>query len=206
MSSDFGTKRVAIYARVSTDDKGQDPKNQIDEIHAYCAREGLEIAPEREYVDRETGTGKRRRSEFERMLADAERHRFDLLLIWSLDRLTREGTLRTLLLVDQLDRCKVRVKSLREPWLDPDSPTYELLLPIFAWIARQESRRISERVKAGLARRRREGFVLGAPEKRDYSKIGELKNEGRSVGEIARELGMPKSTVRFHLKKLRRSV
>jgi DNA invertase Pin-like site-specific DNA recombinase len=82
------------------------------------------------------------------MLADAERRKFDVLLIWALDRLSREGTIRTLLLLDQPGKAGVKVRSLSEPWLGPASPTYELLLPIFAWIARQESLRISERVKA----------------------------------------------------------
>jgi len=85
--------KVAIYARVSTDDKGQDPLNQLLELREFNARQGWNIV--REFTDEATAKNGDRTG-FKQMWADVAKHRFDLLLFWSLDRLTREGTYKTL--------------------------------------------------------------------------------------------------------------
>ena len=179
--------RAALYARVSTADK-QEPENQRAEFNRYI--ETRSSAVERiVYVEKETATGKRRRPVFEQMMYDAERRHFDLLVVWALDRLTREGPLQALLIVQRLHSAGVKVKSLREPWLDPESPTYELLLPIFAWVAKQEALRISERTKAGLARVRAQGVKLGRPRVApDADLIRARRAQGASWRAIAREL------------------
>jgi DNA invertase Pin-like site-specific DNA recombinase len=191
--------RAAIYSRVSTVDRGQDPVNQINALRDLAARNGMTVVAE--FTDRETGTGRRRRSEFERMLLDAEARTFDVLLIWAIDRLSREGTLKTLLLLDRLAKAGVKVRSLSEPWLDPASPTYELLLPIFAWIARQESLRISERVRAGLATAVAKGRKLGRIPKHG-EKAGEIlkqilqfRMEGKSLRDIGKIVGLSRSRI-----------
>jgi DNA invertase Pin-like site-specific DNA recombinase len=134
------------------------------------------------------------------MMADAMNGKFQILVVWALDRLTREGPLKAMLVLDQLNRAGVKVKSLREPWLDPDSPTYDLLLPIFAWIGKQEAKRISERVLVGLATARAKGHFPGRPKvRRDHDKdakqIREMRANGDSYDEIAAELGRSKSDV-----------
>lgn len=186
--------RVAIHARVSTSDKGQDPRNQLLELRRYSEGKA-NCAPIVEYVEQETATGKKRRPVFDQMLQDAERGRFEVLVIWAIDRLSREGPLKTMLLLDRMHRAGVKVKSLKEPWLDPDSPTYDLLLPIFAWIARQEAVRISERVRAGLDRARSGGKMLGRPRVAvDVPKIAHLRARGCSWAEIKTTLGISKGT------------
>lgn len=121
--------RVAIHARVSTSDKGQDPRNQLLELRRYSEGKA-NCAPIVEYVEQETATGKKRRPVFDQMLQDAERGRFEVLVIWAIDRLSREGPLKTMLLLDRMHRAGVKVKSLKEPWLDPrfadlrPSPSY----------------------------------------------------------------------------------
>lgn len=191
--------RVVTYSRVSTVDRGQDPINQITALRDLAKRDNLPVVLE--YVDHETGTGKRRRVEFERMLADAEQHKFDTLLIWALDRLSREGTLKTLLLLDRLAKAGVKVRSLSEPWLDPAAPTYDLLLPIFAWIAHQESLRISARVKAGLATAVAKGKRLGRRPKHGNrvgeirARIRQLRSAGRSLQAIAETVDLSRSRI-----------
>lgn len=188
--------RVGLYARVSTRDKGQDPMNQLRELRAEVQRLGFEVSPELEYVDRETGTGKRKRGQFEKMLYDAEHGRFKLLFIWALDRFSREGTLKTLLLLERLNRSGVKVKSLREPWLDPSSPTYELLLPIFAWVAKAEAQRLSARVQAGLARARAEGVRLGRPPVEVApEQVAQVYSANNSIRATAKVLHVSASTV-----------
>jgi DNA invertase Pin-like site-specific DNA recombinase len=85
--------KAAIYARVSTDDKGQDPLNQLLQLRDFAAKQGWVIV--QEYTDEMSARNGDRKG-FKEMWKDAARHRFDVLLFWSLDRLTREGTLATL--------------------------------------------------------------------------------------------------------------
>src|SRR5450755_3814055 len=84
---------VALYARVSTKDGRQDTENQLIALRDYCAKHGWTIAGE--YVDHETG-GTSKRPHFQRMFTDARSRKFDLVLFWSLDRLSREGVFATL--------------------------------------------------------------------------------------------------------------
>jgi hypothetical protein len=86
-------ERVALYARVSTKDGRQDTENQLIALREYCAKQCWEVAGE--YVDHETG-GHSRRPHFQQMFADARQRKFDLVLFWSLDRLSREGVSATL--------------------------------------------------------------------------------------------------------------
>jgi DNA invertase Pin-like site-specific DNA recombinase len=82
--------RIAIYARVSTTDKGQDPENQLSELREWCRNSGHTIT--REYVDHETGgKGTVKRKQFAALFEDAAKKKFDLVLFWALDRFSREG-------------------------------------------------------------------------------------------------------------------
>jgi DNA invertase Pin-like site-specific DNA recombinase len=86
--------KVAIYARVSTRDKGQDVRNQLEQLRAYGDRQGLE-AGRRMYIDQRSGKNGDR-EEFRRMMNNAYQREFDVVLFWSLDRFSREGLLETL--------------------------------------------------------------------------------------------------------------
>lgn len=153
--------RIALYCRVSKNDESQDPRNQLEPLRSYAAALGGQIV--QEYVDLASG-GNGDREGFLRMLEDAERRKFDLLLIWALDRLSREGISNTLGYLERLKRNGVALKSLQEPWLDTrEEGLGQLLLAIFSWVAQQERRRIVERTKAGLVRAKKAGKRLGRP-------------------------------------------
>lgn len=153
--------RIAVYARVSKNDATQDPQNQIVPLRDFARAIGGEIV--REYVDFASG-GKGDRESFLKMLEDSGRREFDLVVVWSLDRLSREGISNTLGYLERLKRSGVAVKSLQESWLDTrDEGLGNLLISIFAWVAQQERLRIVERTKAGLDRARRAGKKLGRP-------------------------------------------
>jgi DNA invertase Pin-like site-specific DNA recombinase len=187
---------VAIYARVSTRDKGQDCENQLRELREYVSRreaEGWKIAGE--YVDHASG-GSSDRVNFARMFADASQRRFDLVLFWSLDRFSREGVLETLQHLQRLSNHGVDWFSLKEEYLRSVGMFREAVLSILATIAKQERIRLSERVKSGLDRARSEGKSLGRPAaivNRD--RIAELRKEGLSQWKIGERLGISKSTV-----------
>ena len=87
--------RVAIYARVSTDDKGQDPENQLRELRAWCSNSDHTIV--QEYIDRQSGRrGADKRQQFAALLEAAARRKFDCVLFWALDRFSREGMAQTI--------------------------------------------------------------------------------------------------------------
>jgi len=154
--------RCGIYTRVSKDDGSQDPENQLRQLKDFAKALGYEITGE--YVDYASG-GKSDRENFLQMLNDADVRKFDLLLVWSLDRLSREGISNTLGYLERLKRAKVAVKSFTESWLDTSSEGIgELLISIFAWVAKQERLRIIARTKAGLERAKANGKKLGRPQ------------------------------------------
>ncbi|OIO35621.1 MAG: hypothetical protein AUJ74_05205 [Candidatus Omnitrophica bacterium CG1_02_44_16] len=153
--------RISIYARVSKSDESQDPQNQLNPLRDYAKALGGEIVGE--YIDLASGSNGDR-AEFKRMFEDADKRKFDLLLLWSLDRLSREGISNTLGYIERLRRSGIALKSLQESWLDTrDEGLGQLLLAIFSWVAQQERKRIVERTRAGLDRAKREGKKLGRP-------------------------------------------
>ena len=152
--------KVALHARVSTDDKGQDPLNQFLQLREFCKRQGWSIV--QEYEDEISG-GKSDRTAFQLMWKDAARHKFQVLLFWSLDRFTREGTLPTLLYLQRLSSLGIAYKSFAEPFIDSLGPFRDAIIGIIAATAQQERIRQSERVKAGIARVRAQGCKWGRP-------------------------------------------
>ena len=114
--------RTALYTRVSTQHKGQETANQLLRLRECCQAQNWSIV--REYEDHESG-GKSERIAFQQMLRDAAARRFDILFFWSLDRLTREGTLATLKYLELLESYGVRWRSLTEPWIDSAGPFRE---------------------------------------------------------------------------------
>lgn len=157
--------KVALYCRVSTED--QTPENQIRELRAWAERQGYSIVAE--YTD--IASGARRREHLDDLFDNARRRKFDIVAIWSLDRLTREGPLATLLYLHRLSALGVKVYSHQEPYLDPRLPFYESIIAFLADIARWERDRLSERTKAGLRRAVALGKRLGRPKgSRDHRK------------------------------------
>jgi DNA invertase Pin-like site-specific DNA recombinase len=129
--------RAALYVRVSA--KEQTVANQELELRRWAERRGLEIAK----VYAETASGARGdRVALAAVLAGAHRREFDVLLIWSLDRLSREGIGPMVRYMDQLRTTGVRVQSHQEAWVDTSSPVWDLLLAVFAWVAQQERCRL----------------------------------------------------------------
>jgi DNA invertase Pin-like site-specific DNA recombinase len=193
--NDRGTKtsmKVAIYARVSGKSNRQEAANQSLQLVEYCQRQGWNYT---EYTDRMSGT-KADRQAFLKMFEDARLKHFDMVLFWSLDRLSREGVKRTLDYLELLDSYGVAWKSFTESYLDSTGVFRDAVIAILAAIAKQEHARLSERVVAGLRRAKREGTVLGR--KRiilDREKVRTMHAKGLTVRAIAAKLGVSKSLV-----------
>ena len=186
--------KIALYARVSTKDKGQDTENQLVQLREFAAIQGWQVT--REYIDHETG-GTSDREQFQGMFSDASRRKFDLLLFWSLDRLSREGALETLQHLNRLTSHGVDYKSFTEQYLDSCGIFKDAIISIMATLAKQERVRLSERTKAGLAIARSKGRRIGRPRLKVHSsEIARLKAQGLSLRAIGRELGVSEGSVR----------
>lgn len=148
--------RAALYCRVSTSD--QTTENQLLELRRYVEARGWTAA---EYLDEGISGTKERRPALDRLLADARRRRFDVLVCWRLDRLGR--SLRHLvMLLEELAALGVAFTSLNEG-IDTGTPAGRLQLHLLAAIAQFERDRIRERIGAGLARAKAQGRQLGRP-------------------------------------------
>jgi DNA invertase Pin-like site-specific DNA recombinase len=187
---------VALYARVSTKDKGQDNENQLRQLRQFAEKQGWQIV--HEYVDK--ATGKRSdREQFQKMFVAASKREFDVLLFWSLDRLSREGVVETLNHLQRLTSYGVNYRSFTEQYLDSTGIFKEAVIGILAAVAKQERVRLSERTIAGLERARAQGRVGGRPKAEDDPKLVQrfrkLHDAGASVRKIATELGISATTV-----------
>jgi DNA invertase Pin-like site-specific DNA recombinase len=175
--------RCAIYARVSTLD--QEPENQLVELRRYVTARGWSSV---EHVDRGVSGAKDRRPALDVLLKEARRRRFDVLVVWRLDRLGRN--LRHLvILLEELQALGIAFVSLGEG-IDATTPAGKLQMHILAAIAEFERARIAERVRAGLQRARAQGKRLGRPRKAPTT----IVVPGGSVREAAHVWGVSKST------------
>jgi DNA invertase Pin-like site-specific DNA recombinase len=188
--------RIALYGRVSTKDRGQDTENQLRQLRQFAGTQGWTIV--QEYVDR--ASGKRSdRDQFQKMFAAASRREFDIVLFWSLDRLSREGVVETLNHLQRLSSYGVNYRSFTEQYLDSTGIFKEAVIGILATIAKQERIRLSERTIAGLERARAQGRVGGRPRAEDNPAIvrvyRKLKASGLPVRTIAAQMRVSPTTV-----------
>jgi DNA invertase Pin-like site-specific DNA recombinase len=189
--------RVALYARVSTKDKGQDTENQLHQLRAFAEQHGIIYQV---YTDQESG-GKADRNAFKQMLLEAYQQKFDLVVFWRLDRFSREGALATLRYLKELNDQGVNYKSFTEPYLDSLGPFGDVIVSLLATIAAQDLLKISENTKAALAKKKAAGVQLGAPSKSAevVAQVRRLKASGASNQAIARALQLSPSTVAKYL-------
>jgi DNA invertase Pin-like site-specific DNA recombinase len=176
--------RCALYSRVSTDK--QECENQLLQLRTFAASQGWEVV--HEFVDQGISGGTSDRPAFQEMFSAASKRKFDVLLFWSLDRLSREGALETLQHLNRLTGYGVAWRSFSEQYLDSCGLFKDAVLSILAVIAKQERVRRSERTKASIERRRAEGKRVGPEARIDHSRVRALRAEGKSFPAIAREL------------------
>lgn len=189
----MATKKIALYSRVSTDK--QTTENQLIELRAVAERHGWIIVDE--YIDQgiSGAKGRGQRPQFDRLLKDAARRRFDLIASWSVDRLGR--SLQDLVgFLSEIHAKKVDLY-LHVQGMDTTTPAGKALFQMMGVFAEFERAMIQERVKAGLERARAQGKQLGRPPvpAKTEAKIKQLRDTGMGKLKIARTLGVGVSTV-----------
>jgi DNA invertase Pin-like site-specific DNA recombinase len=184
--------RVAIYARVSTANNGQDPTMQTRELHEYAERRGWKVFAE--YVDIGVSGTKETRPELDRLMADAHRRRFDAVVVWKFDRFARSVS-HLLRALETFRAQGIEFVSFSEQ-LDTSTPAGKMVFTVLGAVAELERGLIIERVKAGLRNARAKGKQLGRPKKvLDTRRIAELRAKGVGWKRIAAELGVGVGTI-----------
>ena len=184
--------KVCIYTRISKETS--DHTNQLLVLREYCQKMGYEIY--NEYVDIVSGASANK-PEFNKMLQDASRRRYDMVLFYALDRFTREGTRKTIHYLQMLEDYGVVYKSYTEQYIDSSGIFKDVIIALLSTLAKQERMRISERVHAGLDRARKQGRVGGRPalDNATIDKIKKLKADGMSILGISKKLKIARGTI-----------
>lgn len=189
-------KKVAIYVRCSTTDKGQDLDTQILPLKEYVSNRGWEVY--KIYQDKESGS-KVSRGELRELMNDAHKRKFDCVVVFRFDRFSR-SSIHLLSSLETFGSLGIDFCSYQEN-MDTTTPMGKAMFTMASAFAEFERSIIRERVIAGINKARIKGKILGRPKvPLDMQKIIQLKSEGLSIRKIAGELGVPKSTVQNYIK------
>jgi DNA invertase Pin-like site-specific DNA recombinase len=184
--------RAAVYARVSTANQGQDPQVQTRELGEFCERRGWTLA---EYVDIGISGTKEKRPALDRLMADAHKRRFDVVVVWRFDRFARSVS-HLLRALETFNSLGIAFVSLSEQ-IDTSTPTGKMVFTVLGAVAELERSLIVERVRAGLRNAKANGKRLGRPRVVvDTARIATLRAEGLSWAKIGERLGASEGTVR----------
>jgi putative DNA-invertase from lambdoid prophage Rac len=193
--------KVGIYVRVSTSDKDQNPLTQLMPLREFVNVQGWQVFSE--YEDQASATDLAHRTQWRLLLEDASKRRFDLLLVWRMDRAFR-SVLDAATTLERLRTWGIGLRSYSEPWLDTTSPFGEALYYITVAYAQLERGILRERVKAGMERAKKQGHKIGRPKvtgrrgfKEHFGTILErLQNNSLSRRKAAKELGIGYATLK----------
>ncbi len=188
--------KVALYARVSTDDKGQDPELQLRELREHCQLRGWEVYAE--YVDCVSGT-KESRPQLNKLMADAKRRRFKAVLVWKFDRFARSVS-HLLRALGEFKALGIDFVSLTQG-IDTSTPMGKMVFTILGSFAELEHDLISERVVAGMRNARAKGTHLGRPRRIvDLAAVRVRIAGGEKQRAIAKDMGISEAALCRRLK------
>ncbi len=185
--------KTALYARVSTTNKGQDTELQLRDLRTYAQARNLEV--HKEYIDNGISGRKDTRPALDALMDDARKRKFNSIIVWRFDRFAR-STKHLVTALEEFKSLGIDFISYQEN-IDTSSPMGKAMFTIVAAIAELEADIIRERVMAGLANAKAKGIRLGRPgiNPETAQKIIELTKKGFSLRQIAAELGVSKSLV-----------
>jgi len=179
-------KQVGVYVRVSTDK--QEAENQLLQLREYCKKKNYTIF--REYIDVVSGASSNRPA-FNEAFKDAHAMAYEVLVFWDISRFSRAGTLYTMQKLQELNNLGIEWDSMRDQYFQSVGQFKDVIISIMSTLAKIERESISERTKAGLARAKKYGKVLGRPkgskDKRQRKNNGYLRNKNWTKGTRIKE-------------------
>jgi len=185
--------RAALYARVSTQEGRQHLANQLDQLRRYAKRMKWELAGV--YTDQASGA-KADRPGLDKMLKAAALRVFDVALVYDLSRLTRSGPASAFQYIERLTAAGVQFHSFREEYFRTTGPAGPMLIAIAAYIAEQERAQMQARIRSGIDRAKAAGVRFGRPTRiLDAAQIRRLREQGKTIREIAKTLKTTRSTI-----------
>jgi DNA invertase Pin-like site-specific DNA recombinase len=191
--------RTALYARVSTSDKGQDPEVQLRELREYCRRRGFAIAGE--YIDVGVSGAKDSRPELNKLMLDAAKRKFDAVVVWRFDRFARSVS-HLLRALETFRSVGIEFVSYSEA-IDTSTPVGKMTFTVLGAVAELERSLIIERVRAGVRNAKAKGKRLGRPRVAvDRGRIARLRDSGASWSEVCNATGLSAGTARRSLAKI----
>lgn len=183
---------VAIYARVSTTGNGQSPEMQLRDLRNYCNRRGWQIRDE--YVDLGISGSKDSRPELNRLMADAHKRQFDVVVVWKFDRFARSVS-HLLRALETFKSLGIEFSSFSEQ-MDTTTPAGRMIFTVLGAVAELERSLIAERVRAGLRNARATGKRLGRPSAGVTSaQVKQLLDQGNSMAAVGAQLGVSAATI-----------
>jgi DNA invertase Pin-like site-specific DNA recombinase len=189
--------KAALYARTSTKEGRQHLQNQLIQLRDYAGRMDWTVTAT--YTDSESGAHHSRPG-LDKLMEDAARREFDVVLVFDLSRLTRLGPARAFSYIERLNHAGVKFWSLREEHFRTVGPTGTLFIAIAAHIAEMERETMRARIQAGLHRARKQGKQIGRPPSEACAnlspeRIERMRGAGLSIREIARKMKVSKTTI-----------
>ena len=169
-------RRAVLYSRVSTAN-GQDPEVQSRDIREHCQRRGWPLVDE--YVDIGISGAKERRPQLDRLIADAHKRKFEVIVVWRFDRFARSVS-HLLRALENFRALGIEFVSLSEQ-IDTSTPTGKMIFTVLGAVAELERSLIAERVRAGLRNARAKGKHLGRPRKGARRRSNQATAGSRSV-------------------------
>ncbi len=190
------TQRAALYARVSTADKRQDPETQLRPLRVHCQQRGWAVVAE--HVDHGVSGAAAQRPGLDELMHSARAGNIDVVVVWAYDRFAR-STAQLIEALDTFRRSGIQFVSLQEQ-IDTTTPAGELMYTVIAGMAQFERRMIQARVRAGVARAKAAGKHCGRPRKDvDISEARRLLDEGLSQRDVAKKLNLSRGLLQRRL-------
>ncbi len=193
------TKRVAIYARVSTDEGKQNPETQLRQLREYAKLRKFKISDE--YIDFASGRSNQR-TNYKRLFDAVRKRQVDVVLVWSYDRFAR-STVELILAIDEFRNLDVDFISFQQN-IDTTTPHGRLFFTIAAGFAEFESAQLASRVRAGMARAKAEGKRIHRPPipPATQKQIATLRKQKFSIKQIGKRLGIGYATAHKYVRAL----
>ncbi len=184
-----------------SDIKDYEAESKINELKDFCTIRGFEIV--NVYNEKIASDG-RQRPLFNQMLKDANKRKFDIVVVWSYNNFRRTSEMTDLKHIVDLYDNGIFFISYKEPFLDTLSNRSSILMPLLNWLVAEQAKTISQRTKQGIQNAKKKGIKIGRPKaKIDVEKAISLRKEGKTLIEIANILGSSKETVRRALMKFK---